>query len=195
MKETKEQPFTIDSSPKTESPERKTSIQSFGKNICLSKFPKFITHPLLSHFHTFVNLCVTEITEEQKVGLSSIKSLINQNCVHSQKWTLIKDFDGICYEHVLKYNADIIDVSELTFDTQELTGKITEAMEKGIWLVLNFEFMPVTLQEFIEKDIIPKQILEPKFVFNLMDGYNVFVETGVTTNHNFRLIFLTKSKQ
>lgn len=68
-------------------------------------------------------------------------------------------------------------------------------MDKGVWLVLNFEFLPVCFENILNEDVIPKQVLEPKYVFNQNDGYNVFVDKKISVHSSFRLIALSKSTQ
>lgn len=142
---------------------------------------------------------ILAISESQKVGMSdgasskSIKDRINHNWVVEQKWTLVWDLDNICYEHFLKYSTDIIDMTELSFDLELVREKIFSSMSKGNWLVLDFAYIPIWFDDLFKDGSIPKHILEPKFVFNLVEGYNVFVDEKIEVNPTFRLIITSKS--
>lgn len=138
---------------------------------------------------------ILEVTELQKVGMHNFRQLINKNWVALHKWTLVKDFENICYSKYLKYSTDIIDMSELTFETIVIRDKIYKSMRKGNWLVFNFEYLPVNFEELFKDKIIYPQILDPKIVFNQLEGYNIFVDEKVDISPNFRLIILSKSTQ
>ena len=127
--------------------------------------------------------------------MHNFSQIINQNWISLHKWTLINDFDSICYENYLKYSTDIIDISDLTSDLTNVQSAIYNSMKKGNWLVFNFNYLPVWFDEIFQNNIIPREILDPKIVFNLTEGYNIFIKENIVVSTTFRLIALSKSTE
>ena len=127
-------------------------IVMFGLKITLeSNFVPICPFPCkttLPHTLTYTNskyiiekkLIKPYIAPEYKVGISSVKEVINNNYFLHKKWTMIRDIHSYCLNNFLGFRSTIIDMDTVDESSSGyIKSVIKNGTKNGLWITFSFK--------------------------------------------------------